>query len=357
MIKKYKVILENTRKAIQIMVRISDIAKNMQLSEATVSNALTGKGRMKQETRDAVLACASRMGYQSRLRQAASERGKLIIIAESLCFFVPDMISGALRAAGREGVTPPVYSLQMNEKVETWSPDVELLNRMVMELLDSIDYKIAGILFLSQYARKMDGLLSGLSIPVVSVFCTREDGGIFVHYDDHQGAYLAVNALLKSGCRKIAMVSGPIDSIGMYERSCGYQQALIERGIPYDPRLVRIGDWNRRNGYELTVKLLEEGMGIDGIFAQSDEIGIGVLKAVKEKGLRIPEDISVVGFDNSFLCRASEPLLSSVMPPFGQMGSRALSQLLKLVEVKNITVDNSLIPCTLVHRESTKSAV
>lgn len=339
------------------MVRISDIAKSMQLSEATVSNALTGKGRMKKETRDAVLSCARRMGYQSRPRQPLTDRGKIIIIAESLCFFVPNMISGALEAAGREGITPPIYSLQMNEKIETWSPDIGLLNNMVTGLLAAIEYKVAGILYLSQYARRMDGLFSEISIPVVSVFCTREDGGVFVHYDDHQGAYLAVNALLDSGCSRIAMVSGPIDSIGMYERSCGYQQALIERGIPYDPRFVRIGDWNRRNGYELTAKLLAEGIGIDGIFAQSDEIGLGVLKAVKEKGLSVPGDISVVGFDNSFLCRASEPPLSSVRPPFEQMGSNALLKLLDVVDEKNIMTGNSLLPCTLIRRESIKSVI
>ena len=108
------------------MVRISDIAKSMQLSEATVSNALTGKGRMKQETRDAVLSCARRMGYQSRPRQPLTDRGKIIIIAESLCFFVPNMISGALEAAGREGITPPIYSLQMNEKIRSEEHTSEL---------------------------------------------------------------------------------------------------------------------------------------------------------------------------------------------------------------------------------------
>lgn len=107
----------------------------------------------------------------------------------------------------------------------------------------------------------------------------------------------------------------------------------------------------------MTAKLLAEGIGIDGIFAQSDEIGLGVLKAVKEKGLSVPGDISVVGFDNSFLCRACEPLLSSVRPPFEQMGSNALLKLLDVVDEKNIMTGNSLLPCTLIRRESIKSVI
>lgn len=339
------------------MIRISDIAKDMQLSEATVSNALTGKGRMRQETRDAVLKRAGQMGYRLRARRPAAEEGRLIIIAECLGYFSPYMISGALKVAEREGMLLPVYSLRMDERTQIRAPGIEAVKPIVKELLASIEYKVAGILYISQYARRLDGLLSELSVPVVSVFCTREDGGAFVHYDDHQGAYLAVNALLDCGCRKIAMISGPIDSIGMYERSCGYQQALVERGIPYDPRLVRIGYWGWQAGYELTAQLLEEGMGIDGIFAQNDEIGAGALKAAKEKGLRIPEELSVVGFDNRFLCEVSEPQLSSVAPPFEEMGSSAMSRLLELLRGQNCAQENPLIPCSLVHRESTKEII
>ena len=339
------------------MIRISDIAKDMQLSEATVSNALTGKGRMKQETRDAVLIRAGQMGYRIRPRRPASGEGRPVIIAECLGYFSPYMISGALKAAEREGMMLPVYCLRLDERTQIRGPAVETVKPLVGDLLASIEYKVAGILYISQYARKLDGLLSEISVPVVSVFCTREDGGVFVHYDDHQGAYLAVNALLDCGCQKIAMISGPIDSIGMYERSCGYQQALVERGIPYDPRLVRIGDWTWQTGYELTVQLLSEAMGIDGIFAQNDEIGVGVLKAAKERGLRIPEDLSVVGFDNRFLSDVSEPRLSSVMPPFEEMGSSAMTRLLELIGGQNPAQDNPLIPCRLIHRESTKAVV
>lgn len=342
------------------MTRISDIARSMNLSEATVSNALTGKGRMKPETREAIRACAVSMGYQRRLRRSPQNKGGLIAIAENLdTSFVSPMLSGAISEACRNGLSLPIFSLQITDATQLRNPDIRELNLSVQEFLASLDHQVSGILYLSQYARRIDGLLSGLSIPVVSAFATREDGEAFVHYDDHQGAYLAVNALLDSGCRKIAMISGPINSIGMYLRSSGYQQALVERGLLYDPRLVRIGDWDLESGYALTSGLLQEETGIDGIFAQNDMIGLGAFQAVRERGLSVPEDVSIIGFDDRLPDLPFVPRLSTIRPPFEQMGQTALSLLLDLVREENVPAPPAqnrapLLPCTLIRRESTR---
>lgn len=353
------------------MVRISDIAREMNLSEATVSNAFTGKGRMKPETKEAILSCAERMGYQIRPRKVSVPSGRIVIIAESVdAGFVTNMLNGVYEEASRLNLTLPVYSLQITDAAQLRNPDISQINHSVSSLLSQIDHEVNGILYLSQYARRTEGLLDHLNIPFVSVFCRRDDGKPFVHYDDHQGAYLAVNTLLAEGRKKIAMISGPIDSIGMYLRSSGYQQALVEHHLPYDPRLVRIGDWDWQSGYELTLKLLQEeriqeklsaspSIPIDGIFAQNDFIGLGAARAVREMGLRIPEDISIIGFDNSLPSQLSSPTLTTIQPPFEEMGRTALRRLLKIMENGSSVSgeENALLPCSLRAGESTLSSV
>lgn len=338
------------------MTKISDIAKAMNLSEATVSNAFTGKGRMKPETRESILTCAREMGYQFRPRRSSVRKGHLIAITENLNnYFVTAILSGMIQEARILGFSIPVYSLQLCDDPGLRNPDINRLNFQVTDFLSTLDFEVSGILYVAEYARRMDGLLNELSVPSICVFSNREDGKPFVHYDDRQGAYLAVSSLLENGCSKIAMISGPIESIGMYLRSSGYQQALMEHHLPYDPRLVRIGDWNEQSGYHLTLELLSEGLDIDAIFAQNDFIGLGAVRAIQEKGLRVPQDISVIGFDDYLPSRLSKPQLTSIKPPFEEMGRTALRRLLQNLDGNEKTTDRqtALLPCKLVQREST----
>lgn len=329
-------------------MRLEDIAKEMGVSGATVSNALTGKGRMRPEMREAICARAAELGYRRRPRKQAL---RLVAIAEEVdSIFVSAMLAGALEAAGEDRVQLPVCSLQVNAGAGGPEPEIAKLNRQIEELIDGLPFQPAGVLYLSQYARRVDGLLAGVDLPVVAAYCTREDGGCFVHYDDHQGAYLAVNALLDGGSRRIAMISGPISSMGMYLRSSGYQQALVERGLAYDPQLVRTGAWDFQSGYEQTMRLLEAAQ-IDGIFAQNDYLALGAIQAIREKGLSVPEDVSVIGFDDTIAARLSTPQLSSIRPPFREMGRQAY-RLLAAQASGAPPAACPLLPCALVSRSS-----
>lgn len=337
------------------MTRISDIACKLNLSIATVSNALTGKGRMTQQTRDAVLACALEMGYPISTKAKTSQQLPIIIAENLNGIFTSAILCGILDEANALNLTIPVYSLQLNTEEERRHPSISHLNGRVHALLDTLPTNPSGIIYISQYVRQMDGLLTDLSIPVISVYCYRDDHMPCVHYDDRQGAYLAVQTLLKENRKKIAMVSGPIDSLGMYLRSSGYQQALMEHQLPYDPKFVSVGDWSEQSGYEQTKQLLAYDPTIDGIFAQNDFICRGAVTAITEKGLSIPTDISVIGFDDTLPCRITQPSLSTIKPPFSQMGQSALHMLLSLLGTKKeAAISQQLLPCSLVIRESTR---
>lgn len=338
------------------MVKISDIAKVMNLSEATVSNALTGKGRMNPKTREAVLVCARQMGYSFRKRNAALHKKPVIAITEDFSERSAALIlSGITQKASELGISVPAYSLVLNSADIQQNPGPEQLNEKVLSLLARLDFEVSGILYISRYARKMDGILAHVEVPALYVFGLCEDGTPFVHYDDRQGAKLATETLLLEGRRRIAMISGPIDSIGMYLRSLGYQYTLMEHQLPFDPDLIRLGDWTEQSGYTLTKELLSKHRDIDAIFAQNDYIAFGAAKAVQEMGLSIPKDLSIIGFDNIKASELASPALTTIEPPFEEMGKKALSQLLKLLgtEPDVSQTPDPMLPCSLIRRDST----
>lgn len=338
------------------MVRISDIARELKVSDATVSNALAGTGRMREETREAIRARAAELGYVPVRRVRRRSGRGLIVIAEDLRpQFVANIIEGIREEAADQGLYPPIHSLGCHIVRGTPVPDEGRLNAAVRALLGNLGCEATGILYVTQYPRAIHGLLDDIGLPVVCVLCTRDDGLPFVHYDDKQGAHLAVSALLDSGCRKVAMISGPIDSIGMIRRTNGCQRALVERGLAFDPSLMKIGDWGVASGYEVARALLAEHHGIDAVFAQNDAMGVGAMHAIREAGLRVPDDVAVVGFDNSLRAYTTMPALTSVAPPFEEMGREALRLAIRLTDRGASRAEGVYLPCALVARGSTRN--
>lgn len=331
------------------MPRLSDIARQMGLSTATVSNAFTGKGRMRPETRSAIIEQARSLGYIHRPRPKAEKQ--FIAVTEAFRPFGAHMLEGARQFAQEQGFTLPVYALPREKGHPIYTVETETLNRNVRKILDGIHAPVGGVLYICEYARVFENLLPDLGIPVVPVFCTREKEQPFVHYDDRQGAHLAVQHLIRSGRKRIAMISGPINSIGMFYRTSGYQRALVDSGLPYDPTLTRIGNWDRDSGYALTLALLREHRDIDGIFAQNDRMAIGAIDAARQLGLGVPEDIAVIGFDDTASAELHSPSLTSIAPPFEEMGRTGLEMLLRLIGGE--PPESRILPCRLIAREST----
>ncbi len=170
--------------------------------------------------------------------------------------------------------------------------------------------------------------------------------------DDQQGAYIAVQQLVSLKKQRIAMISGPINSIPMTKRMSGYQRALIDAGLPVDLRMVVTGDWDIERSCERMAKLLLLDPRPDGVFCQSDHIALGVCRAIRRAGLRIPEDIAVVGFDNHEFASFVSPSLTTIDQPLEQIGRTAFTQLKKMVDREEIETRNILLKARLIRRES-----
>lgn len=179
----------------------------------------------------------------------------------------------------------------------------------------------------------------GLDIPGVTV-------------ENKTGARKVVDHLIKvHGCRRIAFLTGPEGHEDSYWREMGYREALAVQNIPFDPTLVAMGGFDDRVGQEAVNQMLMEGLEFDAIFAGDDEAAVGALTALNQAGVRVPQDVALVGFDDTFLSRYLAPPLTTVRAPIEQVGQEAVQQLVGLIR-RGRADSLVLLPTELVIRHS-----
>ena len=173
--------------------------------------------------------------------------------------------------------------------------------------------------------------------------------------DDYEGAYMAVEHLLAVGCRRIAHLAGPPSLLITHNRLKGYLDALSHNNQPIDPQLIVNCDTTLKNGLAGAKQLLEQTNGeVDGIFAAIDMVAIGAMMAIKEKGLRIPDDIAVLGFANNQYAPLFEPSLTSIEQPAFEMGQTATRLFLRQVADTEAPPVTKVLKTQLVIRNSSK---
>jgi DNA-binding LacI/PurR family transcriptional regulator len=220
------------------------------------------------------------------------------------------------------------------------------------------DYQIAsrylrsghvdGALLVSMHGKRPLDLRS-LGVPVVMAGRAfgQDDGISYVDADNAGGATMAVEYLLKSGREMVATIAGPPDMAPGADRLTGYQRAMAEAGLS-DPSLVVFGDFGRVSAEHGLYRLLDRRPGIDAVFAASDLMAAGVLGALRRAGRRVPDDVAVIGFEDSPLAQHTDPKLTTVRQPVEAMGARMASELLALIarggqQPKQVILDTELV--------------
>ena len=334
------------------MITIKDIARETGLSTATVSNALSGKGRVSEAKRREIVETANRMGYDlSRVHTSPASRIIAVFVETLSVIFCTHISEGICRAAEKNGFQVKLYNLDLLHD-SSFNPPREQVRKKLERIARQLDASTLGAIYVSQYPRDVTGIMPVLPFPVVYAYCYTSDGAPSVNTDDQQGAYIAVQHLLGLCKTNIAMVSGPINSVPMTKRFLGYQRALIDAGMSIDLEMVKLGDWNIRHSCEIMEELLRLKPRIDGVFCQSDHIALGVCQAIRNSGRQIPQDIAVVGFDNYDFAEFVSPTLTTIDQPLDDIGKTAFSQLQGLIEKQNIGKKDILLEARLIIRES-----
>jgi LacI family transcriptional regulator len=300
---------------------IKDIAKKAGVSYATVSRALNGKYGVKPSTRERVLGVARRLGY----RPNAIARGLVTRRTMTIGLIVPDIknpffpeVAGGVEDAAREAGYGVLLCNSNWQKASERQYVALLAGRRVEGMI------IAPIS--SSAEEPVDDRVVG-SLPVVYVSSTpRATARSYVVIDNVRGGLLATRHLLAAGRAPVAFIGSRESSDdGRFE---GYRRALEGHGVACDERFVRLGDMRQASGYRLFRGMIEDGDRPRAVFAENDLMALGCMQAARERGLRVPEDVAIVGFDDIPFASFPEVQLTTIRQPTYDMGRMAVDILL-----------------------------
>ena len=333
-------------------VTIYDIAEKLDLSPATISRGLKDHPAIKKETRKRIKDTAQLMGYQNNLFASNLRTKKTntigIIIPRINSYFMSTVISGIEHVVNAQG-----YSLIISQSQETFEKEIKnattMYNSRVDGLLVSLTYTTENIQHFEALRRK--------NIPVIffdRVFddptCTN------VVIDNTKAGYDATLHLLEQGRQRIIHLCGHLNRNTYADRLKGYRMALQEKGIAYDETLVIVNPLNEQGGVEAAQHILQLATRPDGIFAANDSSAVACMQVLKAAGIRIPEDIAVVGFNNDPIARVIEPNLTTIHYPGYEMGQIAATTLINTIHNSRTSPINTLVlKHELLVRESSRA--
>lgn len=338
------------------MITIKELAKECNVSIATVSNVLNGKGRVGEETAKRILDKAKSTGYvpnlvAKNLKQKVTKT--LGIITEDLTVFnCPDIVDGINEYLDAAGYTFILGNLRLFRKYNNTFYHHENYHDAVEEEFQIMKSKqVAGIIYVGAHCREIKCIPEQRNVPVVVAYSYAAERNLpSVTFDDEQGAYEATVRLIQRGHRRIGMIMGEEGSMCTSDRSKGYQKALFGHGILCDPELMIRGDWSSDSGYEAGRILLQNG--VKAIFAMNDIMAAGVYECAGEMDLEAGRDFDLIGFDDRDICTAFRPSLSTMALPLHEIGRKSAEKLIDILEGEEEPDRLYRIPCHMIERGS-----
>ena len=326
-----------------------DIARHAGVSQATVSLVLNGvaHARVADGTRARVVEAAELLGYRKGARHAVPQgRSQVIgmIIDEvGTTPFASQFLEGARDEAALQDVVIATFCTRSDPRIE----------EMALDML--FQQNVIGVLYTSLITREVTVPERLQQMPTILVNCYEKKRRFpAVVPGDVAGAYAATEALLKAGHRHIAYLKGEIWIDAARDRERGYRQALSTWDVPVNPDLILVGGWTVDGGRALTLQLLDLPQPPTAIFCFNDRMAMGAYDAIRSRGLSVPDDISVIGFDDEELASYVIPPLSTIVLPHDEMARWAVGALLD--QDPDSATPRSLqkikIECPLVERAS-----
>ena len=328
-----------------------DVARKAGVSVMTVSRAMSGEGYVAEKTREKVLAAARELGYTPNLsaRMMKGSRTNVIgVLVNDLLSTVINEIVGAVSVSLRKcGMDLIIY----NSIEDLGASGRSGVQQMLRNHCD-------GLLFvLPRLSEGYIEYLEGSSQPTVLVNYCRTDTTLpVVGGANYAGGVTAAEYLLGLGHRRIGFIAGSPHTGQSQERERGYKAALKKAGVRSDRALVAQGDFGQRSGFEGAQKLLRLPDPPTAIFAANDDMAIGAINAAHSLGLRVPDDVSVVGFDDIPSASHLHPRLTTLRQPLADISEAAVMELVRRINNAEGQQHRIDFPCELVVRESTAAA-
>ena len=328
---------------------LAQVAKIAGVSQMTASRALNDKPGVSQETREAVLKIAADIGYivnRSAQKLSGGRNGIIGIMTPVLDnHYVGELVVGVGRAARAQGYETLVYTLFDEDRHSHQS------------VLGLIKQFTDGVVAILPRESAYFNALAAANVPVVAIDQRGSlEGFPSISVDSYGGAVRAVEHLAQLGHTRIGFVAGDESIEGVRDRRRGYTDALARLGLQNDPSLVAEGDLSQIRAFDAACALLALEEPPTAIFAVNDLSAVGVIAAAREQGLKVPRDLSVLGFDDIPMASQVHPPLTTIRQPFAQMGRAAVNTLLSQMENNDSIAPRIVLPTELIVRESTGPA-
>ncbi|NLX69819.1 MAG: LacI family transcriptional regulator [Clostridiales bacterium] len=330
------------------MATIKDVAKRAGVSTSTVSRALSGKVPVDKETREKVMEAVRALNYQPNILAKGLKEGRtntIGLIIPNICNPVFPAVARGVEDVARENG----YTVVLCNTDEDMAMEINYVEKLQNRWVDGLIFATAREE--SEHIIK----LKQQDFPVVLVARHMGQSVDAVVVDNYKSSVEAVNYLIETGHKKICIIVGDRNLILYRERLEGYKYALESAGLPVVSEMILDVSGRDDNGYNAVKDLLKRGVVPDAIFATSDPRAIGAIRAVKDCGLKVPDDISVVGFDDLDISSYIDPPLTTVSQPLYEMGAQAARRLIGIINgEKNEKSKLMLMSTKLVIRKSVK---
>ncbi|MFC6547942.1 LacI family DNA-binding transcriptional regulator [Cohnella cellulosilytica] len=336
-------------------VSIKEIAAKANVSIATVSYVLNGTRNVRPKTKERVLRVIEELNYQPNdiAKSLKSKKTNTIgVIAEDVTVFnVPEIIDGINDYADGHDLHIVLTNLRLHKRVGHHYADVEAYRKYAANAVsDLMSKQVEGIIYVGIHPRDVTGLIDTRDKPIVYTYCYTQND-LSIQYNDEQAAYDSVCYLRDKGHRRIAVITGLMDSIPSRLRFNGYYKAVMEHQLPFEPQLIKVGDWGLDSGLRATKELLELAEPPTAVLVMNDVMAAGTLRAAWEKGIRVPEELSIIGFDNREFSDYLKPRLTTMDLPLHEMGYSSMRSLMRMVNGEPIE-PVPMPACVMLERES-----
>ncbi len=326
-----------------------DVARVAGVSQTTVSFIVNNvpNANIPQETRDRVWAAVEELGW----RPNAMARGLSLQRSHSIGLISDEIVTSSHAGKIIQGAQDAGWShSKMLLVINTGNNrDIE---RAALEMM--LERQVEGLIYATMYHRQVVPPPELAQVPIVLLDCYIADRSLpSVVPDEVQGGRMATDVLLRKGHRRIAFINDVNPIPASFGRLEGYKQALASYGVPFDPSLVRSARGVAEEGYRCVVELMQLPERPTALFCFKDEMAMGAYDAVKQLGLRIPDDMAIVGFDNlEVIATNLHPPLTTIELPHYAMGQYAVRYLLDHVDGSHLDLIQHTIACPLIERAS-----
>lgn len=321
-------------------ITIYDIAEKLNISVATVSRALKDDPVVSKKTKKRIFDMVDEMGYRTNhyARNLRKQQTNTIgvIVHELKSTFITSVLAGIEKVASEAG-----YDLIITHSSESCIKEASnaknLFNKRVDGLIASLAFDTTNLQHFQPFVEK--------NVPIIFFDRVEQDNNnTVVIINNNQCGYLATQHLIEQGCTRIAHVTSSLKRNVYSQRFKGYRDALFDNGIAYDENLLIVKDLTEKAGLESAMQILKMNPLPDGAFITNDFVAAVCMRTLKEHGIRIPDDIAVVGFNNDAIANLIEPALTTIHYPGNDMGEIAARNLINHLQgIGNIRHTNTII--------------